>query len=130
MSPSNIAKATPVLIVDSVEPCAKFWEAQGFTRVAEVPHEDTVGFVILINDTIELMYQSMESAKADDAAIGAHLTTGGSSLYVEVADLVAAVRAAGDAKVVLQERTSFYGMREVGVMDPGGNLVMFAQKVE
>lgn len=125
-----ISKITPVLIVDSVEPCAAFWEKLGFKRGAEVPHGDTLGFIILEGDGIELMYQSAESVKADDATIASKLHSGGTSLFLEVSDLDAAVNAVRGAPVVMAERKTFYGMREVGVLDPGGNVVMFAQRIE
>lgn len=124
-----ISRITPVLVVDAVEPCALFWQKLGFSRTAEVPHGDTLGFVILIGDGIELMYQSIESVKADDATMGSKVQTGGTSLFVEVADLDAAVEAVNGAPIVVADRTTFYGMREIGVLDPGGNVVLFAQRV-
>ena len=30
--------------------------------------------------------------------------------------------------IVLPERTTFYGMREIGVREPGGHIVVFAAK--
>ena len=129
MSTSVVTKSTPVLVVDSVAPCVKFWESLGFACTAEVPHGNTIGFAILSDGHVEVMYQSMASVVEDDANIAKILRTGGSSLFVEVRDLAAAVKAVAGAKVILAERTTFYGMREVGVLDPGGNLVMFAQKV-
>lgn len=124
-----ISKITPVVIVNEVEPCAQFWQKVGFERVAEVPHGDSLGFVILAGHGIELMYQSLESVKADDAKMGSYLRTGGTSLFVEVPDLDAAVKAVKGAPICLADRTTFYGMREIGVLDPGGNVVLFAQKV-
>ncbi len=123
-----ISKVTPVLVVDAVEPCAEFWQKLGFVRVAEVPHNDALGFVILVGNDIELMYQSLDSIKSDDATMGSKLRSGGSSLFVEVPDLDAAVKAIEGAPIVVAERTTFYGMREIGVLDPGGNVVLFAQK--
>ena len=125
-----IKKITPVLVVDVVEPCAQFWQKLGFARVAEVPHGDTLGFVILVGNDIELMYQSLESVIADSATMGARLKAGGSSVFVEVSDLDAAVAAVEGAPIIVPDRTTFYGMREIGVLDPGGNVVMFAQRVE
>ena len=123
-----ISKVTPVLVVDAVEPCAEFWQKLGFVRVAEVPHNNALGFVILVGNDIELMYQSLDSIKADDATMGSKLRSGGSSLFVEVPDLDAAVKAIEGAPIVVAERMTFYGMREIGVLDPGGNVVLFAQK--
>ncbi|MEO7362498.1 MAG: VOC family protein [Gemmatimonadaceae bacterium] len=124
-----INKITPVLVVDAVEPCAQFWEKLGFNREAEVPHGDTLGFVILNGRGIELMYQSVDSVMADDTAMGSHVRAGGASLFVEVFDLDAAVKAVDGAPIVVADRTTFYGMREIGVLDPGGNVVLFARKV-
>ena len=125
-----INKITPVLVVDAVEPCAQFWEKLGFTRVAEVAHGETLGFVILVGHNIELMYQSLGSVIADDAAMGARVRTGGTSLFVEVPDLNAAVNAVEGAPIIVADRTTLYGMREIGVLDPGGNVVLFAQKLD
>jgi hypothetical protein len=40
-----------------------------------------------------------------------------------------AVKAVSGAPEVVADRTTFYGMREIGVLDPGGNVVLFAQRV-
>ena len=41
----------------------------GFTRIAEVPDGDRLGFVILQKDGIEVMYQSRESVRKDIPAL-------------------------------------------------------------
>ena len=122
-------KLTPVLMVERVEPCIPFWEKLGWMKVAEVPHEDTVGFAILVKDGVELMYQSRASVAADMAALAAS-PMGGTTLFLEVSDLEAVIRELGDTKVVVQRRKTFYGMDEIGVREPGGNVVVFAMKVE
>jgi uncharacterized glyoxalase superfamily protein PhnB len=119
-------KLTPVLVVDQVEPCAAFWTgALGFQRTAEVPHEGETGFVMLQRDAVEIMYQSRASVAADlpSLAEGAHRTV----LYIEVGDLNAVEAAVAGAEVVQPRRISFYGMMEIGVREPGGNVVIFAQ---
>ena len=125
----KVRKATPVLVVDDVAPCAEFWEKLGFKRTAEVPHEDTLGFVILANDDVELMYQSVASVQADNAAMGESVSGDGSrvALFVEVDDLDAAEHAVAGAPVLMERRTTFYGMTEIGVKDPGGHAVILAQ---
>ena len=119
-------KLTPVLVVDQVEPCAAFWTgALGFARTAEVPHDGELAFVILQKDAVEIMYQSRASVAADlpSLAEGAHRTV----LYIEVEDLDAVEAAVAGAEVVQPRRTTFYGMMEIGVREPGGNVVIFAQ---
>ncbi|MFL5381577.1 MAG: VOC family protein [Longimicrobiaceae bacterium] len=119
-------KLTPVLVVDQVEPCAAFWTgALGFQRTAEVPHEGELGFVILQKDAVEIMYQSRASVAADlpPLAEGQYRTI----LFIEVDDLDAVEAAVAGAEVVQPRRTTFYGMTEIGVREPGGNVVVFAQ---
>lgn len=119
-------KLTPVLIVDRVEPCAEFWTSRlGFARTAEVPHEGALGFVILERDGVELMYQSRASVAADlpSLATDAYRTV----LFIEVEDVDAVERAMEGVEVVQPRRTTFYGMTEIGIREPGGNVIVFAQ---
>jgi hypothetical protein len=125
----SVKKATPVLVVETVEPCAAFWEKLGFARTAEVPHGDALGFVILSRGDVELMYQSLASVRADIAAMGELFGAGAprAALFVEVDDLNATERAVEGAPRFMERRTTFYGMNEFGVTDPGGHPVIFAQ---
>jgi uncharacterized glyoxalase superfamily protein PhnB len=125
----HVRKISPVLVVHDVEPCAQFWERIGFTRTAQVPHGDALGFVIVERDGLEVMYQSLVSVRDDNAASADALCVGGSCLFVEVDDLDEATRATDGAEIVVPRRTTFYGMHEFGVKDPGGHVIVFAQKV-
>jgi len=126
----TVKKVTPVLVVDSVEECAAFWEKVGFRRTAEVPHGDALGFVMLNRGDVELMYQSVESVKADNASMGQIMGAAPrAALFVEVDDLDATERAVQGAPKFMERRTTFYGMNEFGVRDPGGHPIVFAQPV-
>jgi uncharacterized glyoxalase superfamily protein PhnB len=122
----HVNKISPVLVVHEVEPCAQFWERLGCSRTAQVPHGDTLGFVIVEMDGLEVMYQSLASVREDNAASADALFVGGSCLFV---DFDGAARAIDGAEVVVPRRTTFYGMMELGVKDPGGHVIVFAQKV-
>jgi uncharacterized glyoxalase superfamily protein PhnB len=125
----HVNKISPVLVVHEVEACAQFWERLGFTRTAQVPHGDTLGFVIVELNGLEVMYQSLASVREDNAASADALFVGGSCLFVEVDDLDGAARAVDGAEVVVPRRTTSYGTLEFGVKDPGGHVIVFAQKV-
>jgi hypothetical protein len=125
---SNVTKVTPVRIVDRIEPCLPFWcEALGYRKAAEVPHGGALGFVLLENDAGEIMLQTRASL-ADDIAAAAKLDPH-TVLFVEVKSLEAVRKATRGAKVLVDERTTFYGMRETVVVDPCGTVVVFAQEV-
>jgi catechol 2,3-dioxygenase-like lactoylglutathione lyase family enzyme len=132
MPASVVHKLTPVLIVDAIEPCLPFWvDRLGFEKVAEVPHGDGLGFVMLVRDGVEVMYQTRASV-ADDApglAPPRGATADLTALFLEVADLDAVVAALDGMEHVVPRRRTFYGMDEVGVREPGGRVVMFAQPV-
>jgi hypothetical protein len=127
--PHAAKKLTPVLMVEAIEPCLPFWEGLGWTKVADVPHGDALGFAILVKDDVELMYQSRASVAADLPALGA-LPMGGTFLFLEVDDLDAVIAQLGAAPVANPRRTTFYGMEEIAVHEPGGNVVIFAMKVD
>lgn len=128
----NISRITAVLVVPTVEPSLPFWEtALGFARVAEVPHGEALGFAMLVRDGVEVMLQS-EASVRDDLQVppGAPVSGTSTALFIEVSDLDAVATAVADYPVVVPRRTTFYGMHELGVREPGGHLVMLAQKAE
>jgi uncharacterized glyoxalase superfamily protein PhnB len=118
-------KLTPNLIVDRIEDVLPFYLAVGFEKVMDLEHEGALGFVILHHGKVELMLQSTASVAADvpPLAAGAHRTM----LYIELDDL-APIRKLGATPLVIPERTTFYGAREIIVRDPAGNAVAFASR--
>jgi len=119
-------KITPVLIVESIENSLPFWiDRMGFEKGTEVPEGgDTIGFVILSRSGAELMLQSAESVRKDAPQFAG--TSGTASLFIEVDDFDDARRRLAGYPVALEERTTFYGMKEIGVREPGGHIVIFA----
>ncbi|HEX2636435.1 MAG TPA: VOC family protein [Gemmatimonadales bacterium] len=126
MSSLQFRKLSPVLIVDAIESCLPFWtDRLGFAKVVEVPEGNRLGFVILTRDGVEVMYQSRDSARNDIPALAD--TPPGATLYIEVSDVAAVERAVEGTEVVVPRRQTFYGADEIGVREPGGNVVLFAQ---
>jgi uncharacterized glyoxalase superfamily protein PhnB len=126
----------PVLIVERVEPTRDFFRDRlGFAQTVEVPHEDTVGFVIVEKDGVEVMVQSHASVIADvgpDAARAVNETISGRGavgLYVSVSDVELVVPAVADADVIVPLRKTFYGAHEITVREPGGHAVTFASRL-
>jgi uncharacterized glyoxalase superfamily protein PhnB len=123
-----VKKITPVLLVGEVEPCVKFWvERLGFEKTVEVPEGSKLGFVILQKGGVELMYQSYASADKDVPGSAKAFRKGPTFLYVEVENLDPTIAAMKGAEVVMPVRTTFYGAKEIGVKDPGGHIITFAQ---
>jgi len=119
-------KLTPNLIVAAIEDCLPFWvDRLGFEKTVEVPHGGRIGFVILKRGPVEIMLQSRPSLEDDVAPIatGPHRAV----VYLEVDDLTPIRAALAGYPLVVPERATPYGAREIIVRDPAGHVVFFAQ---
>ena len=135
---SVMKNLTPVIIVDQIEPSLPFWiERLGFQKTAEVPEGDKLGFVILVKENVQIMYQTRASVAKDlgtAVAPGIHPASGAINpnkdlvtLYIQVEKLDPVMAALTGVEVVVPERKTFYGAREFGVREPGGIVVLFAE---
>jgi catechol 2,3-dioxygenase-like lactoylglutathione lyase family enzyme len=123
-------KITCVLLVDEIEKALVFWvERMGFEKTVEVPEGDRLGFVILVRDGAEVMLQTLASARKDAPVFAPEGVVNRASLFIEVGDFADVVRRLEGYPIALEERNTFYGMREVGVIEPGGHNVIFAARV-
>ncbi len=129
-------KATPVLIVDRIEPVLPFWEKLGLEAVTKVPDgsakDGRLAFAILAGEGVELMYQTLASV-TDDLVKSASVKeafragTQQTTLYVEVSRLADIEAKLGHEHLVMPKRTTFYGATEIGYTDPAGNIVIFSE---
>jgi uncharacterized glyoxalase superfamily protein PhnB len=124
----EVKKITPVLFVKEIEPVLPFWvERLGFTKTIEVPDGEKLAFVSLVKGSTEVMYQTYASVDKLDPAMSEAARKGPTFLYIEVGDLDAVLAALKGVALVKPVNTTFYGMREFIVQDPGGHYVTFAQ---
>jgi len=129
--PNTTKKLTPVLMVDSIEPCLPLWiDKLGWTKTVEVPEGDKLGFVILAKDGAELMYQTWVSVDKDVGHPVQRAKGTSVGLFIEVSDLAAVEKQLDGVPIVLPRRRTFYGMDEIGVAEAGGHTVVFAQPVK
>lgn len=131
-----LRKATPVLIVDRIEPIVPFWTKLGVAAATQVPDANAsdgrLAFVILAAEGIEVMYQTSASVKEDllkSASVKEAFRTGPqqTTLFVEVSRLAEVEAQLRDEKLIMPRRTTFYGTTEVAYADPAGNIIVFAE---
>jgi uncharacterized glyoxalase superfamily protein PhnB len=120
---------TPVLVVDEVEPCLRFWvDRLGFTVENQVPGDNgKLVFASAKAGDVEVMYQTRTSVLAEQPDSAAELTGHSAVLFITVDDLDRIEKAVAGAPVVKQRHDTFYGSTELYVREPGGNTVGFAQ---
>jgi hypothetical protein len=116
---------TPILYVDAIEPCLPFWvDRLGFATTISVPEGETLGFVGVARDGIEVMYQTHASMAKDIGAVGSlRLPT---MLFCRVADLDAIIERLDGADIAVPRRRTPYGADEIYVRTVGGHIVGFA----
>src|SRR3954470_5478198 len=125
----TLKQLTPVLIVDAVEPCIKFWtDRLGFAVNNQVPDADgKLIFASVEKGGIEIMYQTRASVLSEDPGAAPDLTGHSVALFITVTDLDAVEKSLSGAPVVKPRHDTFYGSTEIYVKEPGGNTVGFAQ---
>ncbi|HUQ94638.1 MAG TPA: VOC family protein [Bryobacteraceae bacterium] len=122
-------KVTPVLYMPELEPALEFWTTRlGFEVTVTVPEGEKLGFAILNHGSVEVMLQSHKSAGKDIPALEEFFHQAKACLFVEVDDFEETVGRIAGAPVAFPVRTTFYGMTEIGIFDPGGNLVVLAAR--
>jgi hypothetical protein len=82
---------------------------------------------MLERDGVVVMYQTWASAAEDIASLGEQARSSRPFLFLEIADLPAFERALAGIPLVVPKRTTFYGMTEVIIRDPAGNVIVFAE---
>ncbi|HTA41309.1 MAG TPA: VOC family protein [Bryobacteraceae bacterium] len=123
-------KITAVLMVDEIEKSLPFWvDRIGFRKTAEVPEGNKLGFVILDRDGAEIMLQTIESVQKDTPQFVPGAPGNNVGMFVEVEDFGDILKRLSGYPVALAERTTNYGMREIGVREPNGHIVIFAARI-
>jgi uncharacterized glyoxalase superfamily protein PhnB len=123
-------KITPILFVDAIEPSLEFWVGRlEFEKIAEVPEGNKLAFVIVKKGDSEIMLQTRDSIKKDAGTASAAVLSMTSSLYIEVDNFADALESIQGSEVLLPQRDAFYGMREIYVREPGGQIVGFAARI-
>jgi len=124
-----LKQLTPVLIVEAVEPCIKFWtDRLGFEVTNQVPGPDgKLIFASVQKAGIEIMYQTRASVISEQPGSAGELMGHSVALFITVGDLNTVAKALEGAPVVKPRHETFYGSTEIYVREPGGNTVGFAQ---
>ena len=124
-----LKQLTPVLIVEAVEPCIKFWtDRLGFEVTNTVPAPDgSLIFASVQKGPIEIMYQTRASVMSEQPGAAGDLTGHSVALFITVDDIDKVEKSLAGAPVVKPRHETFYGSTEMYVREPGGNTVGFAQ---
>ncbi len=123
-------RCTPVLVVDRVEPTRDFFHKRlGWPVLMEVPHGESVGFAQVELGPVEIMIQTRASVAEDLSVPLESVKLSNTTLYIEIDDVEQVVPVLEGLDVVVPLRKTWYGMHEISVREPGGNVIGFASKL-
>ena len=124
----GLRQLTPVMVVDEVEPCLRFWTELGFTVENQVPGDNgKVVFASAKAGDVEVMYQTRASVLAEQPEAANEFVGHSTVLFITVDSLDRIEKAIAGAPVVKPRHDTFYGSSELYVKEPGGNTVGFAE---
>jgi len=128
-NPFGLRHLTPVLVVDEVEPCLRFWvDRLGFSAENQVPGDaGRLVFASAKAGDVEVMYQTRASVLAERPDAAPDCVGHSTVLFITVDDLERIEKAVAGAMVVKPRHDTFYGTTELYVKEPGGNVVGFAE---
>jgi hypothetical protein len=124
----SLKKITTLLVVDQIEACLPSWQALGYSLTVRVPETGKLDFAILkgpSSGAAELMLQTRASLGEDLPLVAKKKPA--FLLYADVDSLEPARRALPEAKVLVEERTTFYGATESWLELPGGTILGLSQ---
>ena len=132
----QFSDVTPNLIVSDIDRSLRFYrDVLGFSVVATVPEAAPFVFVWLQRGGISVFLNAPEGVGEDLPVLGARPIGGTNTLFmvIEADSIESGVDAlyheiASKASVVMPLKTQFYGMREFGIEDPDGYVILFAQR--
>jgi len=134
----KLQDVTPNLIVADIERSTAFYrDVLGFSIVTTVPESAPFVFVWLQRDNVHVFLNAKNAVAEELPEFASRPIGGTNSLYmlIEAESVDAGVDALfreveQQAKVVMPLKTQFYGLREFGIEDPDGYLILFAQRIE
>lgn len=124
----KIKKTVPILCVENIEQSLPFWtDILGYKKTVEVPHQGKIGFTILVKNESEIMLQTHASVTDDLPEVAKRIRPGSIFLYSDVDSIEETIAALKTVKPLVPLRTTFYGAKEIFVIDPAGNILGFSE---
>jgi uncharacterized glyoxalase superfamily protein PhnB len=133
----QFSDVTPNLIVADLHRSLRFYrEVLGFVTIATVPDEPPFVFAWVQRGNVSVFLNAQAGVAEDLPALASRPIGGTNTLFmvIEAESVETGVDALfaeldGKVTVVMPLKTQFYGMREFGIEDPDGYVILFAQRV-
>ena len=133
----KFADVTPNLIASDVSRSVAFYrDVLGFPMGETVPDAPPFHFAWMRRDGVSVFLNSVESVRSEHRDLGSRPIGGTATLFIilEAEDVAGGIDAlyasvSKGARVIMELKNQFYGMREFGIEDPDGYVIFFAQRI-
>ena len=133
----KFSDVTPNLIASDVSRSVAFYrDVLGFSMGETVPDAPPFAFAWMRRDGVSVFLNSIESVRSEHRELGARPIGGTATLFIilEAEDIAGGIDAlyasvSHGARVIMELKNQFYGMREFGIEDPDGYVIFFAQRI-
>lgn len=128
----TLESLSPNLIVDDVNKTVDYYTSiLGFTLIASVPETGMYNWAMSMRDGVTLMFQSLPSIQEDLPALKISSKGSMGTLFIKMQGIDSLYQSIKDsADIVVDMRTTFYGMKEFVVRDLNGYFLAFAEEVK
>ena len=92
-----------------------------------MPDGDHLGFVGLEKDGVQVMVETRGNKAEGEKLQALTRDCRGAVVFIEVDNLDLVIAALATEKVLVERHATFYGADEISFLEPGGNVVTFAQ---
>ncbi len=128
----TLESLSPNLIVDDVNKTVDYYTSiLGFTLIASVPETGMYNWAMSMRDGVTLMFQSLPSIQEDLPALKINSKGSMGTFFIKMQGIDSLYQSIKDnADIVVDMRTTFYGMKEFVVRDLNGYFLAFAEEVK
>ncbi len=127
---SAFRRISTVLLVDRIEPCLDFWvDRLGFEVRLQVQGEDSLEFVALCRDDVEVVYRTVDSMHLDTPGlVDSDVHSPWVVIYLEVDDLDELLPRLDGIEVVSPLKETPFGSSEIYVREPSGRILCLSSR--
>jgi uncharacterized glyoxalase superfamily protein PhnB len=132
MERPHLESLSPNIIVDDVNKAIDYYTSVlGFALIASVPETGNFNWAMAMRDGVTFMFQSLHSLQDDMPGLKIDSKGSIGTFFIKMQGIDTLYQnIKGKADIVVDMRTTFYGMKEFVIRDLNGYFLAFAEEIK